>query len=103
MRLRLKKEYVPGLLKIVKEKFSQVAEADFKTQRLETLTRQIAEELTIKTNQVFHPIRVSVSGRTVGPGLFEMLEVLGKEKVLKRIEKVLKEKPEDLTVGQDLE
>jgi nondiscriminating glutamyl-tRNA synthetase len=87
----LKKDYVPGMLKIIREKFSQIAEADFKTEKLETLTRQIAEELNIKTNQVFHPVRVSVSGRTVGPGLFEMLEVLGKETVLKRLEKVLNE------------
>lgn len=87
----LKKEGIPDMLKIVKEKFSQINEADFKTEYLEKLARDIVEELKIKTNQLFHPIRVSVSGRTVGPGLFEMLEVLGKEKVLKRIEKVLKE------------
>ncbi|MFH1238902.1 MAG: glutamate--tRNA ligase [bacterium] len=87
----LKKDYVSSMLKVVKERFNQVGKADFKKEKIETLTRQIAEELNIKTNQVFHPIRVSVSGRTVGPGLFEMLEVLGQEKVLKRIEKALKE------------
>jgi glutamyl-tRNA synthetase len=32
-----------------------------------------------------HPIRVAVSGRTEGPGLFEMLQLLGKEKTLARL------------------
>jgi glutamyl-tRNA synthetase len=33
-----------------------------------------------------HPIRVAVSGRTEGPGLFEMLGLLGKERTLRRLE-----------------
>jgi glutamyl/glutaminyl-tRNA synthetase len=31
-----------------------------------------------------HPARVAVSGRGVGPGLYEMLEILGSERVLNR-------------------
>ena len=34
-----------------------------------------------------HPIRVAVSGRTEGPGLFEMLELLGKETTIARLSK----------------
>jgi glutamyl/glutaminyl-tRNA synthetase len=32
-----------------------------------------------------HPVRVAVSGREQGPGLFEMIAVLGRERVLKRL------------------
>ncbi len=87
----LKKDYVSDILKMVKEKLTNLDEKEFKTEQLENLTRIVAEKLNIKTSQVFHPIRVSVSGRTVGPGLFEMMEVLGKTKVLNRIARVLKE------------
>jgi glutamyl-tRNA synthetase len=36
-----------------------------------------------------HPIRVAVSGRTEGPGLFEMLELLGRERTINRIRKTI--------------
>lgn len=36
-----------------------------------------------------HPLRAAVSGMTIGPGLFEMLEVLGRERVLSRIDRTL--------------
>ena len=32
-----------------------------------------------------HPIRVAVSGRTEGPGLFEMLALLGRDRVVRRL------------------
>jgi glutamyl/glutaminyl-tRNA synthetase len=34
-----------------------------------------------------HPARVAVSGRGIGPGLYEMIEILGKERSLARIAK----------------
>ena len=39
----------------------------------------------VKPGQVFHPIRVAVSGRTTGPTLFGMLELLGRETVVGRL------------------
>ena len=51
----------------------------------EKTCRDYAEKNGLKTGQVFHPVRVSVSGRTRGPSLFHMLEVLGKERVLRRM------------------
>ncbi|NCP10294.1 glutamate--tRNA ligase, partial [bacterium] len=43
--------------------------------------------LTLKA--IAQPLRVSLTGRTASPGLFEVMEVLGKEMVLKRIDKAL--------------
>lgn len=51
----------------------------------ETLCRDYAARNSLKNGQVFHPVRVAVSGRTKGPSLFHMLEVMGKERVLSRI------------------
>ena len=61
----------------------------FNHEGLEKICREYATEKVLKTGQIFHPLRVAVSGRAEGPGLFEMLELLGKEKVLKRIKYVL--------------
>ncbi|MDR3071799.1 MAG: glutamate--tRNA ligase [Endomicrobium sp.] len=59
---------------------------DFSAQALEQYSRNLAVEKNIKTGQVFHPIRVAISGRTQGPSLFHMMELMGKEEVVKRID-----------------
>ena len=56
----------------------------FQEKPLEDRIRKFCEEKGLKPGQVFHPIRVAVSGRTEGPTLFGMLELLGKPEVLKR-------------------
>ncbi|MDD3923345.1 MAG: glutamate--tRNA ligase [Endomicrobiaceae bacterium] len=58
----------------------------FTPESLEQFARNLAVEKEIKTGQVFHPIRVAVSGRTQGPSLFHMMEVMGKDEVLNRIQ-----------------
>jgi len=54
---------------------------------LEQEARACAKELGFKAGQIFHPLRVAVSGRTEGPTLFRMLEYMGKDKVLERLSK----------------
>jgi len=61
----------------------------FDEKTLEARIRAFCEARVLKTGQVFHPVRVAVSGRTTGPSLFAMLEVLGKDVVLKRVRHVL--------------
>jgi glutamyl-tRNA synthetase len=58
---------------------------DFSPEALEALARLIAADKNIGTGKVFHPIRVAISGRTQGPSLFHMMEVMGKKEVLRRI------------------
>ena len=52
---------------------------------LEGTMRPLAEDLGLKTGQLFGTLRVAVTGRTVAPPLFETMSVLGKERVLERI------------------
>ena len=54
---------------------------------IETRLKETAAALGVKTGELVHPARVSVSGRSVGPGLYEMFEVLGKARTLARFEK----------------
>ncbi len=52
---------------------------------IETALKQLCEELGEKPRTVYLPIRVAVTGSRVSPGLYESLELLGKEKSLARI------------------
>ncbi|MFN3975197.1 MAG: glutamate--tRNA ligase [Dehalococcoidia bacterium] len=57
---------------------------------LEGLLRPLCDALGQKTGQVFGAIRVATTGRTAAPPLFQTLEVLGKERSLKRLEAAIK-------------
>jgi len=54
---------------------------------LEAKLKETAEAHGVKPGEFVHPARVAASGRGVGPGLYEMLEVLGKDRVLARFER----------------
>jgi glutamyl-tRNA synthetase len=58
-------------------------------ERLEESARTIGDDLGLKFAEVIHPTRVAVTGRTVGPGLFEALWALGKERTIARLTSVL--------------
>lgn len=89
----LKKPDVPGVLTDAAAAFKALE--PFTAASTEEACKALAAKRGIKNAAVFHPVRVSVSGRTQGPSLFHMLEVLGKEKVLQRIAHTL----DKLSVG----
>jgi len=61
--------------------------ADFADiQGLEALTRQTAEDQKIAAKEIIHPLRFALAGKTVSPGLFELMNVLGKDLCLLRVE-----------------
>ncbi len=60
---------------------------DFSRNSIEEECRAMAENAKLKPGQIIHPTRVAVSGKTTGAGLFEMMEVLGREKVIERMKK----------------
>jgi glutamyl-tRNA synthetase len=57
----------------------------FDAAAIETALRAKAEELGLKPRQAFQPIRVGVTGSRVSPGLFESIELLGRETTLSRL------------------
>ena len=57
----------------------------FTAESVETALRAVVERLGLKPRQGFQPIRVAVTGSTVSPGLFESIELLGREKTLQRL------------------
>ncbi len=57
----------------------------FEADRIEAELRGLADRLEMKPRQAFQPIRVAVTGSTVSPGLFESIELLGREETLARL------------------
>ena len=62
-----------------------VAPESWNAESLEGVFKALATETSVKTAAFIHPARVAVSGRSVGPSLYHMLAILGKEKVLSRL------------------
>jgi glutamyl-tRNA synthetase len=54
---------------------------------LEAALKALAAELGIKTGELIHPCRIAVSGKSAGPSLYHMLEVLGRDRVQARLRK----------------
>jgi glutamyl-tRNA synthetase len=57
----------------------------FTADRIEAALRSLAERLELSPRKAFAPIRVAITGSTVSPGLFESLELLGKDVSLRRL------------------
>jgi len=51
----------------------------------EEVFRSLVQELDIQASDLVHPVRVALTGKAVGPGLFETMAILGKEKTVKRL------------------
>jgi glutamyl/glutaminyl-tRNA synthetase len=88
-RKTLAKPNVKEILTKVETELTQTT--DFSITGLEQAIRQLCETNKYKTGEVFHPVRAAVSGRTTGPGLFDLLAVLGKERVLARIKQTVQD------------
>src|SRR6266536_2083666 len=52
---------------------------------IEAALRSLADELGLKPGQAFQPIRMAVTGSKISPGLFESLELLGRDETLRRL------------------
>lgn len=59
--------------------------ADFDPATLEVVVRAVAEARGLKAGALIHAVRVAMTGRTVSPGLFEVLALLGRPRVLSRL------------------
>ena len=79
-------ENKPRLL-AVREAFAAVEKFD--AAHLETALKAVATQLGVKVGLLVHPARLAVTGSNAGPSLYHLLEILGKEKVLGRLDRAL--------------
>jgi len=93
-------EYEAG----VKEKYLQSPEASaalsklkdrlssadpFSKANIEPVFKGLAAELSVKLGAIIHPARAALTGRAESPGIYDVVEILGKQRVLKRLEAAL--------------
>jgi glutamyl-tRNA synthetase len=62
----------------------------FDAEHIEQALREVVEARDAKPRDVFQPVRVALAGTTVSPGIFETLQVLGRDEALSRIDAVLR-------------
>jgi len=82
-RKHLDKEENKANIKIFADRLDALE--DFSRENIEKICRDIADERKLKAADIIHPTRMAISGKTKGAGLFEVMELLGKEKVIKRM------------------
>jgi len=61
----------------------------FEAAEIEAALKSTAAKLGIKLGAIVHPTRLAATGSSVGPSLYHLIEVLGREKVLARIDRAL--------------
>jgi glutamyl-tRNA synthetase len=83
----LRKPGAMARLSALRERFSK--QTEWSAASLEAALKQLAAETACKAGDLVQPARVAVSGRSIGPSLYHMLEVMGKDRVLQRIQRAL--------------
>ncbi|MBI5700434.1 glutamate--tRNA ligase [Candidatus Saganbacteria bacterium] len=76
---------VLGKLKAVLEKIEP-----FTKPEIEIAFKQLAKDLNVQLGIVIHPARAALTGRVESPGIYDVVEVLGKEKVIARLTRAVK-------------
>jgi glutamyl/glutaminyl-tRNA synthetase len=74
---------VAGILERLADTYEALERWDVES--IETATRALAQELGLKAAEVIHPCRAAVTGTTIGPSLFHVLELLAQTDVVRRL------------------
>ncbi|MBF0487018.1 MAG: glutamate--tRNA ligase [Nitrospirae bacterium] len=62
---------------------------DFTAKQIEAVFMGLMAEFNVQLGKIAQPTRVAITGNTVSPGIFEVIELVGKERTIKRLQKVL--------------
>jgi len=80
----------PDILGLLEDIHGRIEKAfEFKQADIEKIFVAFLEDNDIKLKKVAQPLRVALTGKTASPGIFEVMEVLGRETVLERLEKAI--------------
>ena len=82
---RLKQDYVPQMLEDLKGIFQ--ATEPFDEAKLEEVIRDYSEKTGLSGSKIIHPLRVALTGKPVGPGIFETVVLVGRERAIQRLDK----------------
>lgn len=79
----LRQPQVSGLLRSLADRLEN--DGALRREAAEAAVRGLAEEHRIHSREIIHPVRVALTGKTAGPGLFELMELLGRQRVVARL------------------
>jgi glutamyl-tRNA synthetase len=79
---------MPGVKEHVAALGSAYADAEWTQAALETTLRELADARTVKVGMLIQAARIAMTGGMVSPGLFEMLVLLGRDTVLRRLDRL---------------
>jgi glutamyl-tRNA synthetase len=81
----------PESVDMLKQLISELEALDiFSGKDLEDAFKRVMEQTGLKFGKIAQPLRVVLTGKTVSPGIFEVVEVLGKEKVVNRLNQAIR-------------
>lgn len=80
---------VEGDLTALGEAFAQIPASKFTLGSTESALRQLSETLGRQPAELIHPLRLALTGLTLGPGLFEIVVLLGRDKCIERIKRAV--------------
>jgi len=83
----LKHEGLKTWFQVLADSFESLA--DFENAAIEKVIRDMAEKENIKAGILINGIRTAVTGQAVGPGIFELLDALGRDRVVRRLRKAV--------------
>ena len=84
---RVRKDGVPGLLTAFRtDRLEPLSDAEWTTERLETELQSFAEDRGVGAGTLIHALRIATTGVPVGPGVYDCLALVGRERSLERID-----------------
>jgi glutamyl-tRNA synthetase len=75
-------------LSLLKEKLG--VPANYSQENLEDVFKSVMDQTDLKLGKIAQPVRVALTGKTASPGIFEIITILGPERVIPRLEKAIR-------------
>ena len=80
----------PAVLEALQLLLAQFERLDaFSEENLETAFKAVMDQTGLKLGKIAQPVRVALTGRTASPGIFEVAAIIGKDKVIARLNKAI--------------
>jgi glutamyl-tRNA synthetase len=85
-----KKFLKPTTLELIQLLIAELEPLDqFDEAKLENAFKNVMEKTGLKLGKIAQPVRVALTGKTASPGIFEIIEIIGKDKVISRLKKAI--------------
>jgi glutamyl-tRNA synthetase len=85
------KEETPERMTELADRLDGIPDAEWSTESVENVIRGYAQELEVGAGKLIHPLRLAITGKRVGAGMFETMDVLGKETAVQRMRDYLRQ------------